>query len=380
MNRPFAGLKLSGASRFSVAGRSPLTGNWGDSSCGGYFAPELRYAGFDGIVLTGKAESPVLLIIEDDAIRLESAAAYRGKGIGDVNRSLKDRFGKSWRTLVIGPAGENQIRYAAILNEAHHAFGRAGFGAVMGAKNLKAIVVKAFSKTMQISDPDTFEPLRQELNTKIREALASDVLHVNGTAANLEGGVYSGDVPIKNFTSNFWQEMGEALTGSVLTETCLTHASAYCGIACKRNVEIKEGPFAIPDGPGPEYETIVSLGSLIGSMDLAACCKTGRLRNDLGLDTITTGATIAWAMEAFEKADLTLADTDGIELLWGDMATVIDRVIPAIVSRSGNLGQLLSLGSAAAAASIGKGSDYTAHSKGLEIPAHDPEGVAMVWP
>jgi aldehyde:ferredoxin oxidoreductase len=376
MNGPFAGLKLSGASRFSVAGRSPLTGSWGDSSCGGYFAPELRYAGYDGIVLSGKADSPVLLIIEDDSIRLESAMPYWGKGIEAVNQSLKDRFGKSWRTLVIGPAGENLVRYAAILNEAHHAFGRAGFGAVMGAKNLKAIVVKASSKTMELADPDAFELLRQSLNTKIREALASDVMHVNGTAANLEGGVYSGDVPIKNFTSNFWQEMGEALTGSVLTETYLTHASAcaYCGIACKRNVEIKDGPFAIPKGSGPEYETIVSLGSLIGSMDLAAVCKAGRLCNDLGLDTITTGATIAWAMEAFEKTDLTLADTDGIELRWGDMTTVIDRVIPAIANRSGSLGQLLSLGSAAAASSIGKGGDYTAHSKGLEVPAHDPRG------
>lgn len=275
MNGPFAGLKLSGASRSSVAGRSPLTGNWGDSSCGGYFAPELRYAGFDGIILTGKAPKPSLLVIEDSAIRIESAEAFWGKGIESVNRSLKEIFGKTWRNLVIGPAGENQVKYAMILNEAHHAFGRAGFGAVMGSKNLKAVVVKASSKNLNLADPDGFETLRKELNPRIKEALASDVMRANGTAANLEGGVYSGDVPIRNFTSNFWQEMGENLTGSALTEKYLTHggACAYCSIACKRNVAVTEGPFAIPDGPGPEYETIVSLGSLIGSMDLAAVCK-----------------------------------------------------------------------------------------------------------
>jgi aldehyde:ferredoxin oxidoreductase len=377
MNGPFAGLKLSGASRSSVAGRSPLTGNWGDSSCGGYFAPELRYAGFDGIILTGKAAKPSLLVIEDSAIRIESAEVFWGKGIESVNRSLKEKFGKTWRNLVIGPAGENQVKYAMILNEAHHAFGRAGFGAVMGSKNLKAIVVKASSKTMNLADPAAFETLRQELNPRIKEALASDVMRANGTAANLEGGVYSGDVPIKNFTSNFWQEMAESLTGSALTEKYLTHggACAYCSIACKRNVAVPEGPFAIPDGPGPEYETIVSLGSLIGSMDLAAVCKAGRVCNDLGLDTISTGATIAWAMEAFEKGDITADDTEGIPLIWGDMETVIDVLIPAIAAKTGRLGSLLAEGSAAAAQKIGKGSsDYTAHSKGLEVPAHDPRG------
>ena len=376
LNGPFAGLKLSGASRFSAAARSPLTGAWADSSCGGYAAPELRYAGYDGIVLTGKAAEPVMLIIDDDAIRLEPAVAYWGNGITESTRALKEAFGKNWRTLVIGPAGENLVPYACILNEAHHAFGRTGMGAVMGSKNLKAILIHASKKQMALADPEGFETLRGELNPRIKDALASDVLRVNGTAANLEGSVYTGDVPIRNFTSNFWQEMGEALTGSMLTERYLTHQSAcaYCAIACKRNVEISDGPWAIEKGPGPEYETIVSLGSLIGSMDLAAVCKAGRLCNDLGLDTITTGATIAWAMEAFEKRDLLPDDTEGVELHWGDMETVIHRLIPDIASRKGALGQLLSLGSAAAARFIGKGAQYTAHAKGLEVPAHDPRG------
>ena len=377
MNGPFAGLKLSGASRNSVAGRSPLTGCWGDSSCGGYFAPELRYAGYDGIIITGKAPRPSMLLLEGDQARVVDAVEYWGKGIEEVTRLIKARHGKSYRTLVIGPAGENLVKYSMILNEGHHAFGRAGFGAIMGSKNLKAIVVKAKNRTMSIADPERYEALRKELNVKIKEALASDVMHENGTAANLEGGVVTGDVPIRNFTSNFWEEMGEALTGSALTERFLTKqaACAFCAIACKRVVEVKEGPFAVPEGPGPEYETIVALGSLVGSMDLAATCKAGRVCNDLGLDTISAGGTIAWAMEAFERGDITIADTGGIELRWGDMETVIDRALPAIANKEGELGALLADGSVAAANRIGRGSiQYTAQSKAMEAPMHDPRG------
>jgi len=377
MNGPFAGLKLSGASRNSVAGRSPLTGNWGDSSCGGYFAPELRYAGYDGIIIKGKASQPAMLLIEDDKAKIIPAVEYWGKGTEEVNRAIKDKYGKNYRTLVIGSAGENLVKYAIILNEGHHAFGRAGFGAVMGSKKLKAIVVKASGKSMKLADPEKYEELRAELNPKIKDALASDVMRENGTAANLEGGVVSGDVPIRNFTSNFWEEMGQELNGGVLTEKYLKkrRACAYCSIACKRVVEVKEGPFAIPEGPGPEYETITALGSLIGSMDLAAVCKAGRVCNDLGIDTISAGGTIAWAMEAFERGDITEKDTGGIKLLWGDMETVIEKILPGIAARKEGLGMLLAEGSLSAAVKTGKDTiSYTVQCKGLEVPMHDPRG------
>ena len=377
MNGPFSGLKLSGASRNSVAGRSPLTGHWADSSCGGYFAPELRFAGYDGIVLTGKSPKPSVLLIEDDKISIVDGAEYWGKGIEEVTKELKNKYGKTCRTVVIGPAGENLVKFAAILNEAHHAFGRTGFGAVMGSKNLKAIVVKAAKKEMTLADPVKYEELRKELNPKMKEALAASLLHENGTAANLEGGAFTGDVPIKNFTSNSWEGMADALTGSTLSETYLTKRTscAYCGIACKRVVEVKEGPWAIPEGSGPEYETIVAYGSLIGSLDLAAVCKANRICNDMGMDTISSGVTIAWAMEAFERGDLTEADTDGVKLQWGDMETVINVVLPMMAKREGKLGALLAEGSVSAAKKIGKDSiNYTTQSKGLEAPMHDPRG------
>ena len=335
MNGPFAGLKMSGASRNSVAGRSPLTGAWGDSSCGGYFAPELRYAGYDGIVITGKAEAPSLLVIEDDNVSLVDAAPYWGKGIESVNDGLKEKYGKNCRTVVIGPAGEKQVKFANIMNEAHHAFGRAGFGAVMGAKNLKGIVVKATKKEMAIADPAAYEKLRKEVNPALKEALAAVVLNENGTAADARGGMVNGDVPIKNFASNYNEEMGSKLTGSELTDYYLTKrgSCAFCGIACKRVAEVKEGPWKTPEGPGPEYETIAAFGSLLNSADLAATVKVNRVCNDYGLDTISCGMTIAWAMEAFEKGHLTKADTDGIEIHWADMKTVIDTLVPAIALR-----------------------------------------------
>jgi aldehyde:ferredoxin oxidoreductase len=376
MNGPFAGLKLSGASRNSVAGCSPLTGHWGDSSCGGYFAPELRYCGFDGIVITGRSERPSLLYIEDERVQLQDASSYWGKGTEEATRSLKERFGKNARTMVIGPAGEKLVKFANIIHEGHDAAGRAGFGALMGSKNLKAIVVKASKNEMRLADPEQFEELRQDLNLRIKDALASDVLRENGTAANLMGGVYSGDVPVKNWTSNFREEAAEALTGSTLTEKYLTKRTGcrYCAISCKRIVEVKEGPFAIPEGPGPEYETIVAFGTLIGSIDLAATCKAGRLCNDFGIDSITCGSTIAWAMEAFERGDLTREETGGLELRWGDMQTVLDVVVPAISQREGKLGALLAEGSRKAAETLGKGMEYTTQSKGLEAPMHDPRG------
>ncbi len=376
MNGPFAGLKLSGASRGSVAGCSPLTGHWGDSSCGGYFAPELRYCGFDGIVITGRAEKPSLIRIEGDAIELLAADAYWGLGTEETTRLLKGQFGKSSRTMTIGPAGENGVKFANIMHDGHNAAGRAGFGALMGSKNLKAVVVRALNKQMTLADPESFETLRVDLNVRIKEALASSVLHENGTAANLIGGVFSGDVPVKNWSSNFWEEAAEELNGTTLTEKYLTRRSGcmYCSIACKRIVEVKEGPFAVPEGSGPEYETIVAFGTLMGSIDLAATCKAGRICNDMGIDTISCGSTIAWAMEAFEKGDLSPEETGGLDLHWGDMATVIDVLLPAITGREGQLGALLAEGSRAAAVTLGKGLQYTAQSKGLEAPMHDPRG------
>jgi aldehyde:ferredoxin oxidoreductase len=373
---PFAGLHLSGASRFSAAARSPLTGHWADSSCGGNFAPELRYAGFDGIIVSGAADSPSILVIKDLEAKIESCPELWGQGVESTTSILKERFGQSFKILAIGPAGENLVKFSCIMNDGHSAFGRTGLGAVMGSKKLKAIVLKASKKTFDVQDPGNCKRLVSDLNNRTRESVTLGVMRENGTAANLEGGVHLGDVPIRNFTSNFWEEMAEALTGSTLSETFLVRRAncAFCNVACKRIVQIDDGPYAISRGPGPEYETITAFGSLLGSKDLAATCKAGRVCNDLGMDTISCGSTIAWAIEAFEKGDLGLPDTEDLTLTWGDMTTVID-LIPLIANRKGKLGRLLAEGSVSAAKNTGGDSDsYTVHAKGLEAPMHDPRG------
>jgi aldehyde:ferredoxin oxidoreductase len=377
MNGPMAGVKLSGASRMSAAARSPLTGAFADSSCGGYFAPALRYAGYDGMIITGKAERPSMLLISGGAVSIVEAGTLWGNGIIGTTAAVRERFGARARSLVIGPAGENLVPFACIMHEAHHAFGRCGLGAVMGSKRLKAIVIEPHTGAVSLADPSRMKELVKELTPRIKDYLMSQVLHDFGSPGNLEGHMYTGDVPIKNWTSNFSEEMAEALTGSTLSETYLTGTGtcAYCAVACKRIVKIDDGPFSIPEGPGPEYETVVSFGSLVGSADLAAVCKANRVCNDLGMDTITAGATIAWAMEAFERGDLSAEGTDGVALEWGDMRTVIDTVLPAMAARSGRLGELLSMGSRAAAGKTGRGSiAYTVQSKGLEAPMHDPRG------
>ena len=377
MNGPLTGIKLSGVSRMNATARSPLTGVLAESSCGGYFPPALRQAGYDGLIISGRAAGTSLLLIENGNVIIKDAKSLWGKGILECTENLQKTYGKKSTALVIGPAGENMIPFACILNEAHHAFGRCGMGAVMGSKNLKAIVVKTEAKELHVADSERIKSLVKELTPRIKDYLISQVLRDYGTSGNLEGHMYDGDVPVRNWTSNFDEEMANALTGSTLSEKFLkrTATCAYCVIACKRIIQIDEGPFAVAEGPGPEYETVVSFGCLQGTSDLAAVCKAARICNDLGMDTISAGATIAWAMEAYEKGHLTNEQTDGISLKWGDMETVVNRILPAMAARSGKLGALLSMGSAAAARAIGGQSiEYTAQSKGLEAPMHDPRG------
>jgi len=377
MNGPLTGIKLSGVSRMNATARSPLTGGLAESSCGGYFPPALRLAGYDGLIVTGKAARPSLLLIDKKTLSIEDAGPLWGKGILESTATLHEAYGKKSTSLVIGPAGENRVPFACILNEAHHAFGRCGMGAVMGSKNLKAFVMKPQAGDLSLADPERIKSLTKELNPRIKDYLISQVLHDFGTSGNLEGHMYEGDVPVRNWTSSFDEAMADALTGSTLSERFLktTATCAYCVVACKRIVRIDEGPFALPEGPGPEYETVAAFGSLQGSSDLAAVCKAGRVCNDLGMDTISAGATIAWAMEAYEKGHLTDEQTGGIPLRWGDMETVVNRVLPLMAARNGKLGDLLSMGSARAARAVGGNAlEYTAQSKGLEAPMHDPRG------
>ena len=232
MTGPMVGSGFPGTSRFIVSAKSPQTGIWGESACGGTFSPDLKRAGYDGIVIDGKAKSPVYISITDDGAQILDASHLWGKDIYETTDMLKEKD-KSLKVLAIGPAGENRVRIAAIGNDKGHFSGRTGLGAVMGSKNLKAIVAKG-SKKIEKADDDTYKKFLKEAMQEVKDSALAESIHLMGSDANMDVGMVTGDVPIKNWTSNFWEEAAEALNGSTLSEMYLTKrgACAFCGSAC----------------------------------------------------------------------------------------------------------------------------------------------------
>jgi aldehyde:ferredoxin oxidoreductase len=373
---PVVGTQFPGTSRFAVCGKSPLTGIWGEGTCGGNFGPELKFAGIDGIIFIGASPTPVYLSIEDDEIELRDARDLWGMDNYKVTDLLKDRHGREKRpkVLSIGSAGENLVKFAAICNDKGDFIGRTGMGAVMGSKKLKAVVVKG-TKKVEISHPEEYAALRKLLITKSRDAMVAQSFRSMGTDAGMDLGMVTGDVPIKNWMVGEDLELSANLGGPSLTEKYLTrnHACSFCPIACKRMVKVEDGPFKTEEGPGPEYETCCTFGTLIMNDDLAGVIKANEWCNRYGMDTISCGATIAFAMEAFEKGLITRKDTDGIDLTWGNMAGVIE-LLHKIAKKEG-IGEVLSEGSREAAKRLGKGAEeFAVEVKGLEAPMHDPRG------
>jgi aldehyde:ferredoxin oxidoreductase len=373
MAGPMVGSGFPGSSRFAVCAKSPLTKIWGESACGGNFGPELKKAGYDGIVITGRAEKPVVLSIVDGEAKLIDASGLWGKDVYETADLLKEAD-KGAKTLVIGPAGENLVRFAAIGNDKGHFVGRTGLGAVMGAKRLKAISVRGNGKLSK-DDVTRFREVQKTAFQEIKDSALAGSLHAMGSDANMDIGMITGDVPVKNWSVGEDFELSSALSGPTLSETYLTraHACANCPVACKRVVRVPDGPFQTEEGPGPEYETCGTFGTMIMNRDLAGVIKANELCNRLGMDTISCGAAIAWAMELFEKGTLTRKETDGLDLAWGNMESVL-ALLPRIARREG-FGDLLAQGSLAAALKIGGDAvDAVVHVKGLDLPMHDPRG------
>ena len=373
MTGPMVGSGFPGSSRFAVCAKSPLTGIWGESACGGTFGPELKKAGYDGIVITGRAEKPVVLSIAEGEAKLIDTSGLWGKDVYETTDLLK-AADKRVKVLAIGPAGENLVRFAAIGNDKGHFVGRTGLGAVMGAKRLKAISVRGEGKLAKADETRYREALKTAFQ-EIKDSALAGSLHAMGSDANMDIGMINGDVPVKNWSVGEDFELSAALSGPTLSETYLTraHACANCPVACKRVVRVPDGPFQTEEGPGPEYETCGTFGTMIMNRDLAGVIKANELCNRLGMDTISCGAAIAWAMELFEKGILTIKDTDGLDLAWGNMESVL-ALLPRIARREG-FGDLLAQGSLAAARKIGGDAvDAVVHVKGLELPMHDPRG------
>ncbi len=376
MSGPMVGTSFPGSSRFVMCAKSPQTGIWGEASSGGSFGAELKKAGLDGMVFTGKAGSPVYILIEDDEIKIIEADDLWGKDTFETIDVLKEKHegDRKVRILSIGPAGENLVKYAAVCNDKAHYLGRVGMGAVMGSKNIKAIVVRGTGK-VPISDENAYKTARKNTLNTAKESMITMSFNQVGTAAAMEMGMMTGDVPIKNWSVGMNDEMSEKIGGGAIAEKILTKRKACgsCPIACKPEVEVTEPPYQVSKGPGPEYETCGSFGSMQENLNLNGVAKANDLCNRLGLDTISCGATIAFIMEAYEKDLLNSTDLDGMEFNWGNIDSAI-QLIKKIAYREG-FGDRAAEGSFSLAQSLPEEAmDFMVAIKGLELPMHDPRG------
>ncbi len=369
------GLPLSGANRYSAVGKSPLTGGFGESEAGGYWGPELKRAGFDGIIVRGRADRPVYLFIHDGEYQIRDAGRYWGQLSGEVQEGLEEELGdRGIRVLQTGVAGENRVRYAALCNQLRHFHGRAGLGAVMGSKNLKAIVVRGREKIAPADRAGSAAVLKWYRDNYDN---SEDGLHLTGTAGGVVGLDQDGILPTHNFRDGSF-EHARAISGGRMADTILVNRGTCfaCGVACKREVAVAERGVS-PRYGGMEYEVIGALGSLCGVGDLAAIAEASQWVNRYVMDGISTGVSIAFAMECYENGLLMPDDVDGVDLRWGNADAVI-QMIHKIARREG-FGAVLAEGTQRAAAVIGRGAEkYAMHVKGQELPMHEPRGKVSV--
>ena len=381
------GAPIAGQSRATVVAKSPLTGGAGDSQAGGFWPAELKFAGFDGIVIQGISAKPVYLWIDRGEAELRDAGHLWGKTTNQVDEMLVEELGdKRIQVTQVGPAGEKLVRFAAIMNMATRAHGRTGMGAVMGSKKLKAIVVRGGKKKLPMADPDRVREIMQPSIAAVREDEDVWGLAKYGTLGILESQNAVGGLPTRNYQSG-WMGYdraasigGERLFDDLLRgadedkqlklgrETCYS-----CAVRCKRVIEAEwEGRAIDPKSGGTEYETGSVFGSYCDIDDIHAIAYANQLCNQYGVDTIAAGATMAFAINCFEQGLITTDDTEGIELGWGDAEAMI-AMLEKTLNREG-FGDVLAEGSARAGARIGNGAeDLVVAVKGTELPAHMPQ-------
>jgi aldehyde:ferredoxin oxidoreductase len=376
---PLTGTTIPTSGRHAVVAKSPL-GIWGEADCGGTFGYELKRAGIDGIIFEGQADHPVYLLIADGTASLENARDMWGRDTFETQDILRARHGDRLVVTCIGPGGERLAPIAAILNDGRNArpAARGGLGAVMGSKRLKAIAVTGTRRPVVVHD-DKLRPLVKQMAFHIKEKTQS--FRDYGTAGGVLTSAAIGDMPIQNWRRGTWREGIEKLSGQAMAETILTgrYFCKACTIGCGREIEVKDGPYAGVKGAGPEYETLAGLGSMCLVDDLKAVSKANELCNRYGIDTMSTGAVIAFAIEAFERGLLRPSDVDGLDLSWGNAATVI-ALVEKIGKREG-IGDLLANGVRFMAKKLGgEAYKFALEVKGLELGYHDPRSLSSLAP
>lgn len=359
--------------RFTVCAKSPLTNSFGESEAGGYFGPELKKAGFDAIVIKGKADVPCYIWIEDGNVEIKDAKDLWGKVTGETQKIIREEVGhENARIAQIGPGGENLVRYANITNELAHFNGRNGLGAVMGSKNLKAIAVKG-NKQIKVENKDEIKKLSKWVATKGMENPKAKTLREFGTLAAITPFNEQGILPTQNWHKSFF-DGAENISGEKFMKTIGQKPKGCfaCPIRCKRVAKVNKNGFEVsPKYGGPEYESMVSLGSILEIDNLNVIAKANELCNKLTIDTISTGMTIGFAMDCYEKGLLNGQQCNNLDLRFGNEEVLIP-VIKKIARREG-VGELLAEGTFRAANEIGNdASKYIRQVKGQEIPMHDP--------
>jgi aldehyde:ferredoxin oxidoreductase len=363
---PLSGLMIPGAGKMDFTTKSPLTNGYASSSLGGMLTAELKYAGIDSVIFEGISPNPVYLLIEDDRIQLLDATEYWGHGTISVEKSIKDKYGEDYQVAVIGPGGENLVPFASINHDYGRQAGRGGVGAVMGSKKLKAIVVHG-TKAIPVADPEGYRIAGLDLFKACKQAEGLVPWQQYGTTIVTSWCNEVGALPTRNFTSGYFTE-GKELYGPVMREKIVvTDKGCFgCPSPCGKYSRTKKYQSNVE---GPEYETIGLLGSNLGISDIEDVAEANRLCDDLGIDTISTGGVIGWAMECYQKGILTSADTDGLVLNFGNTVTVFE-LIRRIANKQG-FGNLLSQGVKKASGIIGNGSEkFAVHVKGMEQSAY----------
>lgn len=365
---PLTGTKTPTGGRYMVVTKAPLTGTIASSNSGGYWGPELKFAGYDLIIVEGKAEKPVYIMIEDDKIEIRDAAHLWGKVVSETTKILEDETPKKSRILTIGPAGEKLSRMAAIMNDISRAAGRSGVGAVMGSKNLKAIVVRG-TGNVTVAEEEELKNVVKDCTQKIREnGVTGQGLPTYGTAVLVNIINENGVFPTNNFQTSQFAE-AEEISGETLAEKYLVKKDPCyrCPIACGRYCKVDD-----IEGGGPEYETIWAFGGDCGVSDMGSVIKANYWCNEMGLDTISTGATIAAAMELYQKGFIKNEELDGLSLEFGNAEAVVEWT-KRMGMRDG-FGDKMADGSYRLCESYGV-PELSMSVKKQELPAYDPRGI-----
>lgn len=376
LNGPLSGTAGPTVGRFVVCGKSPATQLWAESNCGGFWGPELRFCGYDGLWIIGKAEKPIYLLVNEGRVEIRDASAVWGKDTYESQSHIKNEIGvPGIHVLTIGPAGENGVLFAGLFCDQGRTAGRTGLGTVAGSKNLKAIAVKG-AKKIPLVRPELFANMRSAANRALKDDNISRVFHDLGTASVADYADYLGSMPKKYFHRGTFEGSGN-VSGSTMAETILVGTSAChaCVIACGRVVRLEDGG----KRKGPEYETIVSLGPNLLIDDLAAITRLGEICDRYGMDTISAGGTLGLAFHLFERGVITEKDTDGLALRWGDVPA-IEKLLHMTASREG-IGEYLAQGSKQFARHF-QAEEEAVQVNGLEVAYHDPRGfsgMALVY-